>query len=390
MSKHATVVIGAGYGDEGKGLMTDYFAANSKDHPVVIRYNGGAQAGHTVATQSGARHVFMHHGAGTIVGAPTYLARDFIFNPFLLHQERLTLTRAGLYRGGSPFVHPKCRVTTPYDMLLNQTLENARDVRHGSCGVGIFATMQRDVVAPLRIETLSKMTLSEVRDMLLTVRDLSLNTLKSTGIPTGQDTAELFDLDYSQKFYETSREELSHYRIATYADLSDMTDHFIFEGAQGLLLSEKYGDFPHCTPSDPGLTSPVEIADLLGCNTIEAVYTTRAYATRHGNGPLTGETTAANLGLKNIESETNQQNDMQGMFRYAPLDVARIKAAVESDSMALTKSSRFTETVISLAVTCLDQVPDRSIVGTLTGAISAEIVYTSTGPTRHNVQVMMW
>ncbi len=76
MSK-VIAVIGAGYGDEGKGLMTDYFSSQYDD-AVVIRSNGGAQAGHTVVTPEGQRHVFSHFGSGTFNGSPTFLSRHFV------------------------------------------------------------------------------------------------------------------------------------------------------------------------------------------------------------------------------------------------------------------------------------------------------------------------
>ena len=64
--KHAKTVIGANYGDEGKGLTTDYFAAEHGSDALVVRFNGGAQAGHTVTTPDGGRHVFSHFGSGSI------------------------------------------------------------------------------------------------------------------------------------------------------------------------------------------------------------------------------------------------------------------------------------------------------------------------------------
>lgn len=61
-------VIGANYGDEGKGLVTD---ALSHNDTTVVRFNGGGQAGHTVVTPDGRRHVFKHIGAGSFRGAHT-------------------------------------------------------------------------------------------------------------------------------------------------------------------------------------------------------------------------------------------------------------------------------------------------------------------------------
>lgn len=88
----ARVVIGANFGDEGKGLVTDWLCAQGAG--VVVRFNGGAQAGHTVETPEG-RHVFHHLGSGTFCNVPTYLSQYFICNPILfLHElERLQASK---------------------------------------------------------------------------------------------------------------------------------------------------------------------------------------------------------------------------------------------------------------------------------------------------------
>lgn len=80
MEKQIKVVIGANFGDEGKGLMTDYFCNKlSADGSVLnIRHNGGAQAGHTVVTPDDKRHVFSHFGAGSFNShVATYLSEDY-------------------------------------------------------------------------------------------------------------------------------------------------------------------------------------------------------------------------------------------------------------------------------------------------------------------------
>ena len=89
MGHVAYAVIGANFGDEGKGLATDALAADLMSRgldPVVVRSNGGAQAGHTVETQ-GRRHVFHHVGSGAFPGARTHLSRFFVAHPALLQRE---------------------------------------------------------------------------------------------------------------------------------------------------------------------------------------------------------------------------------------------------------------------------------------------------------------
>ena len=74
------IVIGANWGDEGKGLVTDALAAQAGPNTLVVRFNGGAQAGHTVTTPLGKRHVFSHMSSGTLAGASTHLSHFFITN----------------------------------------------------------------------------------------------------------------------------------------------------------------------------------------------------------------------------------------------------------------------------------------------------------------------
>ena len=83
--KDIKIVCGANFGDEGKGLMTDYFS--QKPNSIVVCSNGGAQRGHTVTTPDTIRHVFHHFGSGTFNRASTYLSEDFIVNPIIFKQE---------------------------------------------------------------------------------------------------------------------------------------------------------------------------------------------------------------------------------------------------------------------------------------------------------------
>jgi adenylosuccinate synthase len=142
-SKKALAVIGAAYGDEGKGLMTDSLVA-ATNAPVVVRTNGGAQAGHTVTTPDGRRHVFSHIGSGAFAGAATHFSRFFVTHPmfFLAERERVLLI------GGNVTVSadPRALVTTPFDILVNQIVEDSRGAaRHGSCGMGFGETIERNL-----------------------------------------------------------------------------------------------------------------------------------------------------------------------------------------------------------------------------------------------------
>src|SRR5262249_26694101 len=139
--RNATAVIGANFGDEGKGLAVDAIVALDPD-AAVIRFNGGAQAGHTVVAEDGRRHVFSHFGAGTLRGAATFLSRFFVVQPSIFAREAVEL--AGIGVKPSVFVDPDAQVTTPFDVLINQWVEETRGrSRHGSVGVGFGETIER-------------------------------------------------------------------------------------------------------------------------------------------------------------------------------------------------------------------------------------------------------
>lgn len=102
-------VIGLGFGDEGKGLFTDYLCSQSAN-PLVVRFSGGQQAGHTVV-RDGIRHVFSNFCAGALQGAPSYFSKFCTIDPIGIVNELTVL----LDKGVEPllFIDTNCPVTTP-------------------------------------------------------------------------------------------------------------------------------------------------------------------------------------------------------------------------------------------------------------------------------------
>lgn len=88
--RRAYILAGLGYGDEGKGAWTDFLARTEPVH-TVVRFNGGAQAGHNVITPDGRHHTFAQFGSGTFVrGVNTHLSRFMLVNPLRSAEERRT------------------------------------------------------------------------------------------------------------------------------------------------------------------------------------------------------------------------------------------------------------------------------------------------------------
>lgn len=351
--KTADVVIGANYGDEGKGLMTDYYA-ELRGGAVVVRFNGGAQAGHTVVTPDNRRHVFSHMGSGSLAGAETFLSRFFVCNPLLFRKEAAVFAK----HTQLPVIHVDALapVTTPYDMMVNQIAEDLRGrARHGSCGMGFGETIERHQHAQLALSyadlndrTALRLKLAHIRDNWLVKR------LAALGFPTLPAVwrERVYSDGLLDKFMEDTDYFLSVTKPAATDFLRTTSKPVIFEGAQGLMLDMARGSFPHVTRSNTGIKNVLPLAAEAGIEALNVTYATRAYLTRHGAGPLDNELQAPPYA--GIRDETNVLNDWQGSLRFAWLD-ARMLARFIRDDLSDNKALKITP---GLAVTCLDQTGD--------------------------------
>lgn len=342
------VVIGAGYGDEGKGLMTDYLV-RKHGAKTVVRFNGGAQAGHTVETPDGKRHVFGHVGAGTFAGAGTILGPKFIINPLVLEKEAKALGADFI----KPFAFAKAPISTIYDMILNVAVETARgNDRHGSCGLGINETVTRHATHPIGYGLSNRKMFATIRDEYVPKR------LAELGHPSlAPNLQMLLDLDPSIHYAEFKR-TLNEYMGGFLEEPQQSEGPVIFEGAQGLMLDEFLGEFPHVTRSMTGLPQAIEAAQFLGVTKLQPVYVTRCYKTRHGAGPLSNEGVHFSPGWKNTD-RTNIDNRFQGSIRFAPLRTDELRNVIRSDvqrSISIAKAIGIDILKPELAVTCLDQV----------------------------------
>lgn len=348
----AAVVIGANYGDEGKGLITDYLAAlNNSSDTLVIRFNGGAQAGHTVQRPNGLRHVFSHFSSGTLAEANTYLSQFFITNPVLFRQE---LEKLKTYCfPPKVIIHPEAIVTTPYDMYINQMFENFQGKnRHGSCGVGINETVERNLHLPYQLTVKDLFDQKKLKEKLLKIRnewvELRLGQLIRRKL-TQTEIDLIFAEEIFEYFLKDIQDFINYCEVADYNYLSS-SNKLIFEGAQGLLLDQRYRDFPHVTRSNTGIQNVSTIASSYNIKHLDIHYVTRCYITRHGAGPLPNECTTCPC--PDFKDETNIPHQFQGALRFAPLNIDKLRLEIAAD---LDKLSKQIFKNVTLAVTCLDQ-----------------------------------
>ena len=346
-------VIGANYGDEGKGAVTDLIASQlvEQHECTVVRFNGGAQAGHTVTAPDGRRHVFSHFGAGSFSGCPTYLSQFFIVNPHLFAKELKELSALSLKPKVS--IDGRAMLTTPLDVFINQAIEDKRAMaRHGSCGAGINETVTRCLRSPqYSTQAQDLLNPSLLRNRLLQLAKTWLPVrLKELRLNVGnehmQEIEKAIELIASVYIDECN----------TLLSNSDITLTFpqsgfiIFEGAQGLMLDENRLDqYPHLTRSKTGLENVAFLCKRNQIDLTDVHYVTRTYLTKHGAGPLPNECKWRFL------DATNVPNTYQGNLRFAPLNVEDLHYSIDLDF----RRGRyfFPQIKGNLAVTCLDQHP---------------------------------
>jgi len=316
-------VIGLGFGDEGKGIVTDYLCSKSKN-ALVMRFSGGQQAGHTVMT-GGMKHTFSNYGSGTLRGVPTHWTNFCTVDPMGIYREAKVLVNLNV----NPVltVHPNCPVTTPYDKAHNQT--NNSYNKHGTCGVGVGATWARE-------EKHYSLVWGDLYNK--TVRDIKLDMIRDY---------------YGDNIHQEERDKFIGY-CDFVTDLIPYTselhagsyDDIIFEGSQGILLDQDIGFFPHVTRSN---TDTTNIEKLIGDDPkLELYLVTRAYQTRHGNGPMTNEVYGT---IINNRNETNLDTTFQGKFRKSVLDIDLLMYAKQRGI-----SDSYSEHQTTLVITCLDHI----------------------------------
>lgn len=335
-----SIVLGLGYGDEGKGLSTAYLCKQSKK-PLVIRFSGGHQAGHTVVDAQGRRHVFSNFGAGSLDGVPTYWSRFCTFNPLAYWKELQALE--DLQVKPILYLDALAMVTTPFDIAYNQKTEQVN--QHGSCGVGFGATLTRNQT-PNLLYVQDLLYPQVLHQKLGAIRDYYAKKSASTQWLTAlEEKVALFC-----QLVDDLRPELKVVKEQTFFSQNSF-DHYLFEGSQGILLDMDHGFFPNVTYAN---TTSKNAFTILQNNTSlrdtapEIYYITRAYQTRHGNGFLSNEHLATDY--QPNPRETNQYNSWQGQQRVSPLDINLLNYALDCDLNYSHHAHRR-----HLIITCMDQ-----------------------------------
>lgn len=326
------IVTGLGYGDESKGSTVDFLSRQGSS--LVVRHNGGPQAGHNVVTPNGKHHEFSQFGSGTFAGAQTYLSKHMLINPMNMVLEAVHLRSLGVNDlWERMYIDEEARIITPFHVALQRLQSYARGE---SCGKGIGECMRQDIVRPdltIRVKDIPEDSShnSRLANKLDDLRRwLRAEVMRMSTTAWGARTEEVLLNDRSLAAEQADQYHAWRKRV-TVVDgdwlwvAMDEREHIIFEGAQGVLLDEWHGFHPYTTWST---TTPANALQLLA----EAEYdgpvlklgVTRAYATRHGVGPFVTQDKALHF-----DEPHNTNAGYQGAFRQGHLDLVALRYAVE-------------------------------------------------------------
>ena len=276
------IVIGAQWGDEGKGKIIDNL---SQDSDYIVRFNGGNNAGHTIINKYGKFAMHLIPSGIFHKKAKSIIANGVVLDLEVLLAEIETVKKAGADPKGKLFISPRCHIIMPYHKLLDKLYEEAKGkAKTGTTGRGI-GPVYSDKVSynGIRlIDLMDKKLFSEKLETQLLVKNKILQALGEK--PLSKIEIEKQYLDYYKK--------LKPYIVEVFSVLNkaaDLKKNILFEGAQGVFLDNDWGTYPFVSAStilSGGITaasgiSPKRIDDIIGV--------TKAYTTRVGGGPFPTE-----------------------------------------------------------------------------------------------------
>jgi adenylosuccinate synthase len=276
---HCVVVVGAQWGDEGKGKIVDVLAERAD---LVVRYQGGANAGHTVHTAAG-EFVLHQIPSGILQGAVCVVGNGVVLDPETFFTELDALSSRGIKLEHKLFVSDRAHLTLPLHKLLDRAHE--RRERIGTTGRGIGPTYEDKYGRRgLRVGDLRQLARAQER---VSERVVAANQMLQL-----LGAAERADEGEHRELLTRLAPRLLPLAVdagrAVY-DALQRGDSVLLEGAQGALLDVDHGTYPYVTSSNT-TAGGAAVGAGIGPTAIDAVLgVVKAYTTRVGNGPLPTE-----------------------------------------------------------------------------------------------------
>jgi adenylosuccinate synthase len=276
---HCVVVVGAQWGDEGKGKVVDVLAERAD---LVVRYQGGANAGHTVDTGAG-EFVLHQIPSGIIQGAICIVGNGVVLDPETFFTELDALEAQGVRTENKLYVSDRAHLTLPFHKLLDHARERREQI--GTTGRGIGPTYE-DKFGRRGIRVGDLRNLARARELVCTRVEAANAFLGLLG------ATERADPEEHVRLLERLAPRLLPIAVdsgrVVYEAL-ERGESVLLEGAQGALLDVDHGTYPYVTSSNT-TAGGAAVGTGIGPTAIDAVLgVVKAYTTRVGNGPLPTE-----------------------------------------------------------------------------------------------------
>lgn len=326
------VVIGSQWGDEGKGKIVDYLAKTSD---LVVRFNGGNNAGHTIINRYG--KFALHLVPSGIFNPKTkvVIANGVVLDLAVLLEEIQMIEKAGIKVKGRLFISPRCQLILPYHKLLEQAYEESKAGKNTPqpTGRGI-GPVYSDKVSYNGItlgDLMDKKSFVEALEIQLKIKN---KILKAFGKSV---SGKQIEIDFLKM-----RSKIAPYVSDTFGIVHDAigkNKKVMLEGAQGMFLDNDWGTYPFVSASSGLSGSVTGGAGIPPQKITEVIGVTKAYTTTVGFRPFPTE--QKNKWGEKLQTEGAEFGATTGRKRrcgWLDLELVRFAAKVNGfTSLAITK-----------------------------------------------------
>lgn len=277
------VVVGAQWGDEGKGKIVDVLSDN---FDVVARYAGGHNAGHTVKI-SGKKFVLQLIPCGILRdGCKAVIGNGVVLDPMAFLKEVNALRETGIHMDGNLFVSNRAHVILPYHRMIELGAENAPGrVKIGTTSRGIGPTYE-DKMARRGLRV------ADLLDRKLLREHITNACQEKNTIARALFNSDPLDADKMFEEYQAIAEKVAPFVTDTAYLLNNAIrdgKRVMFEGAQGTMLDIDHGTYPFVTSSSATSGGAVIGTGVPPTSISSVIGVTKAYCTRVGEGPFPTE-----------------------------------------------------------------------------------------------------
>ena len=276
------VVIGTQWGDEGKAKMIDYFTRSSD---IVVRYQGGANAGHTVVVND-KKYIFHLIPSGVLhKDKICVIGNGVVVDPIQLIQEMASLQEEGYDVKDRLLISDAAHLILPYHKAIDEAMEEFRSHKIGTTvrGIGPSYSDKCLRIAIRAGDIFDMKLLKEKVSLALRIKNLQLERIYNKPVFSIDEIINIL-----KKFKSTCGNMVVNTQHFLHTSLRE-GKNILLEGAQGFALDIDHGTYPYVTSSNPTIGGALTGTGLNAYNIDQVIGIMKAYVTRVGEGPFPTE-----------------------------------------------------------------------------------------------------